>query len=91
MYNNVFINANYAWAFHVTNNKLLDDAVNADQQRWARMSRDWFLSGRPYREIDAIDCVHDTVVGVKPRAQIPNLEQRLRRIRSRAARAGSAR
>jgi putative CocE/NonD family hydrolase len=55
MYNNVFINANYAWAFHVTNNKLLDDAVNSDHQRWNKLSRDWFLSGRPYREIDAID------------------------------------
>ncbi len=55
MYNNVFINANYAWAFHVTNNKLLDETVYSNHQRWNKLSRDWFLSGRPYREIDTID------------------------------------
>jgi putative CocE/NonD family hydrolase len=55
MYNNVFLSANYAWTFHVTNNKLVDDTVYADNQRWHKMTRDWFASGRPYREIDAID------------------------------------
>jgi uncharacterized protein len=55
MHNNVFLNANYQWAFYVTNNKLLDDAVNDDHQRWGKLSRNWFVSGRPYREIDAVD------------------------------------
>jgi uncharacterized protein len=55
MCNNVFINANYQWAFYVTNNKLLDEPVNADGQRWWGLARKWFESGRPYREIDAID------------------------------------
>ncbi|HEU5135651.1 MAG TPA: CocE/NonD family hydrolase [Steroidobacteraceae bacterium] len=55
MYNNVFLNANYQWAFYVTNNKLLDDAVNDDRVRWQNMGRKWFVSGRPYREIDAVD------------------------------------
>ncbi|HYJ40972.1 MAG TPA: CocE/NonD family hydrolase [Steroidobacteraceae bacterium] len=55
MYNNVFLNANYQWAFYVTRNKLVDDAVNDDGQRWWKMQREWFLSGRPYREIDAVD------------------------------------
>ena len=55
MQNNVFLSANYAWAFHVTNNKLLDDQVNADADRWRKLTRDWFLSGRPYRELDAVD------------------------------------
>jgi putative CocE/NonD family hydrolase len=55
MHNNVFLNANYQWAFYVTNNKLLDDAVNNDNQRWRNLSRNWFESGRPYREIDAVD------------------------------------
>ena len=55
MYNNVFLSANYQWAFHVTNNKLVDDAVNDDRQRWRTMAREWFLGGRPYREIDAVD------------------------------------
>jgi len=55
MHNNVFLTANYQWAFYVTNNKMLDDPVNDDWQRWNKMRRDWFLSGRPYREIDAVD------------------------------------
>ncbi len=55
MHNNVFLNANYQWAFYVTNNRLLDDDVNGDTQRWWKLRRDWFASGRPFREIDAID------------------------------------
>ena len=55
MYNNVFQNANYQWAFYVTNNKLLDDAVNDDRERWWNLARNWFTSGRAYREIDNID------------------------------------
>jgi putative CocE/NonD family hydrolase len=55
MYNNVFLSANYAWAFHVTNNKTVDESVYADSQRWSKMTRSWFASGRPYRELDAVD------------------------------------
>jgi len=55
MYNNVFMNANYPWAFYVTNNKLLDETLYADNQRWWSLTRKWFDSGRPYREIDAVD------------------------------------
>ncbi len=55
MYNNVFLTANYPWVFFVTNNKLLDDAVYGDAARWGKLPREWFFSGRPYREIDAID------------------------------------
>ncbi len=55
MYNNVFLSANYQWAFYVTNNKLLDEPLNADGQRWRNLTRAWFESGRPYREIDAVD------------------------------------
>ncbi len=55
MYNNVFVNANYAWAFYVTNNKLLDDKIYADSQRWWELTRNWFTSDRPFRQIDAMD------------------------------------
>jgi putative CocE/NonD family hydrolase len=54
MENNIFLNANYGWAFYVTNNKLLDDAQN-DAARWGRRNAAWFASGRPYRELDQID------------------------------------
>lgn len=55
MYNNVFLSANYAWAFFVANDKLLDHALYDDRARWSKLTRNWFMSGRPYREIDAID------------------------------------
>lgn len=55
MFNNVFLNANYCWAFHVTNNRTLDYEPCADGQRWATMQQEYYETGRPYREIDAID------------------------------------
>ena len=55
MHNNVFLSANYPWAFYVTNNKLLDEALYTDNQRWWNLNRKWFESGRPYREIDSVD------------------------------------
>lgn len=55
MENNVFLNANYQWAFYVTHNKYLDTAVNNDWQRWKRMRDNWFAAGAAYRSIDSID------------------------------------
>ncbi len=55
MENNIFLNANYAWAFYVGNSKYLDHAVYADRERWHALPRKWYASGRPYREIDAVD------------------------------------
>lgn len=55
MQNNVFQNANYAWPFYVMDNRELDDAVNNDSHRWLALNEKWYASGRPYREIDAID------------------------------------
>lgn len=55
MANNIFLNANYSWAFYVTDNKLLDNSVNNDSARWQRMQDKWFATGEPYRRIDQID------------------------------------
>jgi uncharacterized protein len=55
MYNNVFLSANYGWAFYVTDNKYLDDKSYNDSQRWSQLPDKWFASGRPYREIDRVD------------------------------------
>ncbi len=55
MENNVFLNANYGWAFYVTNNKLLDDKIYYDPQRWQSLNQKWYESGKPYRQIDSID------------------------------------
>lgn len=55
MANNIFLNANYGWAFYVSDNKLLDDKTYNDRERWQRLQRRWFFSGEPYRKIDQID------------------------------------
>lgn len=55
MTNNVFLAANYAWAFYATNNKQLDDQTYSDRKRWQDLPWNWYRSGRPYREIDQVD------------------------------------
>lgn len=55
MENNVFLNANYGWAFYVTNNKYLDNTTYNDRQRWRSLQINWYASGAPYRKIDSID------------------------------------
>jgi putative CocE/NonD family hydrolase len=54
MQNNVFSYLNYAWPFYVMNNRFVDEATLNDP-RWNTLNQKWFASGRPYREIDAID------------------------------------
>ncbi len=55
MENNIFLSANYQWAFYVTNNKYTDDTVNNDNARWRRMRNNWWESGAAYNKIDSID------------------------------------
>jgi putative CocE/NonD family hydrolase len=55
MENNIFLNANYQWAFYVTDNKYVNDTVNNDGQRWKKMRNKWYDSGLAYRKIDSID------------------------------------
>jgi len=55
MENNVFLNANYGWAFYVTDNKYLDEKTYFDSQRWQSLNDNWYASGKPYREIDKVD------------------------------------
>ncbi len=55
MENNVFLNANYGWAFYVGNHRLLDNETYNDRARWRALDQRWYESGRPYREIDQVD------------------------------------
>jgi uncharacterized protein len=55
MANNIFLNANYGWAFYVSDNKLLDEKTYNDSARWQQLQEKWFASGEPYRKIDQID------------------------------------
>ncbi len=55
MENNVFLNANYGWPFYVANGPYDDDKVYFDRARWNALPDKWFASGRPFKEIDAVD------------------------------------
>lgn len=52
---NVFQNyLAYGWPFSNTKNKT-DDAPDNDRARWLRLDREWYVSGRAYRDLDKID------------------------------------
>jgi uncharacterized protein len=55
MENNIFLNANYGWAFYVTNKKFLDNETYGNRGRWDSLNDRWYESGKPYREFDGVD------------------------------------
>ena len=55
MERNVFWNFVYPWPFYTTDNKTLDNAIYFDSARWEKLNHDWYMSGRPYRDLDKID------------------------------------
>lgn len=55
MEGNVVENFLYPWPFYVTDNKYLDDDLYNDNDRWNKLYHDWYVSGRPYRDLDKID------------------------------------
>ncbi len=55
MENNVFLNANYGWAFYTTDNKYLDNKIYNDPNRWNAVQSKWYNSGKAYNKIDSID------------------------------------
>ena len=55
MQGNVFQSFIYYWPFYTTDTKSLDDAAMDDTARWNGLERQWYASGRPYRDLDKID------------------------------------
>jgi putative CocE/NonD family hydrolase len=55
MQGNVFRSFIYPWPFYTTDTKGLDDALYDDTARWQKLEHDWYVSGRPYRDLDKID------------------------------------
>ncbi len=51
----MFFNFMYPWPFYAASNRSLDDARYGDAARWAALNRNWYASGRAYRELPAID------------------------------------
>jgi len=55
MEGNVFLTYALPWPLYTTDNKALDDATYYDDDRWERMQRTWYATGRAYRDLDRID------------------------------------
>lgn len=55
MEGNVFWNFVYPYPFYTTNDKMLDDATYGDGARWSRLDREYYASGRAYRDLQKID------------------------------------
>ena len=55
MEHNVIQTANYGWPLQVTNDRFMGDPGLFDRNRWSSLLEKWFVSGRPLRQIDAID------------------------------------
>lgn len=57
----VFLNFMYPWPFYVAGNRSLDDATYGDSERWEKLNREWYRSGRAYRELPRIDAASNPV------------------------------
>jgi len=55
MQGNVFQSFIYPWPFYTTDTKALDDATYNQTARWEALNRAWYVSGKPYRDLDRID------------------------------------
>jgi len=55
MQHNVFQTGNYGWPLQVTSDRNMGARALQDRNRWSSLVDKWFDSGRPLREIDAID------------------------------------
>ena len=55
MEGNVFWSFVYPWPFYTMNDRWLDNATYFDGRRWNRLNREWYTSGRPYRQLEQID------------------------------------
>ncbi|WP_333592647.1 CocE/NonD family hydrolase [Brevundimonas sp.] len=55
MQGGVFQSFVYHWPFYAASGAALDEKTYGDNDRWDRLFRDWFLSGRPYRDMERID------------------------------------
>ena len=51
----VFLNFMYPWPVYVGSNRALNDRDYDDKARWAKLDRDWYASGRAYRDLPALD------------------------------------
>lgn len=63
MQGNVFQSFIYPWPFYTTDVPGLDDANYSDSDRWSALNRNWYVSGRPYRQLPLIDGETNPIFG----------------------------
>jgi putative CocE/NonD family hydrolase len=51
----IFLNFMYPWPFYAASNRSLDDVRYGDSARWQALDRNWYASGRAYRDLPMID------------------------------------
>ncbi|HVK51829.1 MAG TPA: CocE/NonD family hydrolase, partial [Pseudoxanthomonas sp.] len=51
----VFLNFMYPWPLYAGSSRWLDDARYGDSARWAALNRQWYGSGRAYRDLPMLD------------------------------------
>jgi putative CocE/NonD family hydrolase len=51
----------YPWPFYTMDTKALDDSTYNNGNRWRHVYREWYVSGRAYRDLDKIDGTHNPV------------------------------
>ena len=51
----IWMNYAYPWPLYTTTTKTLDNRTYFDADRWQRLNRSWYTSGRPYNELEQID------------------------------------
>jgi len=51
----IWMNYAYPWPLYTTTTKTLDNRTYYDADRWQRLNRSWYTSGRPYNELEQID------------------------------------
>jgi putative CocE/NonD family hydrolase len=55
MEGNITVNFVYPWPFYVANVKTLDNTTYNDVRRWRGLNREWYVSGRAYRDLEKVD------------------------------------
>jgi putative CocE/NonD family hydrolase len=55
MHNGVFMSYMLRWLHYVTNNKMIDDEVFEDDEKWKTLYSEWYKSGKSFRTLDSIE------------------------------------
>ena len=61
MQNNIFMSYMLQWLDYVTSNATTNQASFSDSRKWTKIYRDWYISGRPFNQLDAISGKKDAI------------------------------